>query len=125
MRIRQLKAISGEDLDSVVSPRIVRGRDNYARVKLPRAREIRDSGRGDHACTVDFHAKRHQSRSDPVRDPSAGFARVLANDYSGARVCPQEVMPQCASDHKCAFGGQRELARNASNAVGSKESTFL
>ena len=43
MRVRQLVAVAGEDLDAIVGPGIVRRRDHHAGRVLARARQVGDA----------------------------------------------------------------------------------
>jgi len=79
VRIRQLESIAGEDFDSVIGPGIVRSGKHDSGVEFPRARKVRDSGRGDNACAMYFHTERGQSGCNAIGDPAAGLARVLAD----------------------------------------------
>ena len=99
VRIGQLESIAGENFDSVISPRIVRCGDDYSGIEFLRARQVGNSGRGDHAGAADFNLARRQAKGNPVCNPTAGFARVLADDDRGS--CPTfQIMAEGASDQK-------------------------
>ena len=58
---------------------------------------------------------------ETVRNPTAGFTCVLANDYAGLCGGAAEVVTEGAADEKHAFPCEREISSDAADAVGSKK----
>src|SRR5215472_2714612 len=76
----QLKSLSGEDLDSIVSPGIVRSRDDHTCVKFTRTSQIGNARSSYDSGAMYLDVARRQAEGNPVRDPAARFARILADD---------------------------------------------
>src|SRR5581483_757187 len=76
-RIGEFVAVTGEDLDAVIAPWIVRRGDDHAGVVSQSPRQTSDSGCGDHAGAIYPHSRRSQPAGQRVADPAAGLARIL------------------------------------------------
>ena len=84
--VGELEAVGAEDLDAVVGPGIVRGRDHDAGGEAVGAGEVGDAGRGDDAGAGDLRACAVQTTGEGAADPVAGFAGVLPDENRGANV---------------------------------------
>src|ERR1700676_4435218 len=125
MRIRQFISIARENLDAVISPWIVRSRDNDPGSILSRTREIRHARRRNDARTMNFTSARNQSHRYAVGDPTTRFPGVLANHHPRIRITANQIMTQGAANEICTLRRQREFTGYAANAVGSKELSCL
>ena len=118
--VGELVAVGAEDLDAVVPPGIVRGRNHDARRHAVGAREIRDARRGDDAGADHLHLRAAKSSRQHGADPCARLARVLANDHACAGVALGQTLAKRASNGVDRSPVQRILAGDASNSIGSE-----
>jgi hypothetical protein len=119
--IGQLEAVRAEELDSVVLPGIVRGRDHHPRLKAVGAGEEGDGRGGHNARAFDADAGLAQSGGESGGDPGAGLACVAAQN--DARLCGGVAQGVAEGQTGSVDGGgvQRIDASDGANAVGSKE----
>src|SRR6185436_5654389 len=120
-RVRKLETVAGENLDAIVGPWIVRGGDHDPGIEFSRAREISNTGSGDHARAVNLDTNRMQSESEAIGDPTARLTRVLTNDGAGFGVDGAQIVAQSSADQKNTFMGKREISGYAANTVSTKE----
>ena len=125
VRIRQLVAVAGENLDAIVGPGIVRRRNHHAGSVFARARQVCNSWRGDHARAVDFNSTGGQAVRHPVRNPRARLPRVLPDHHASRSTRTFQIVAQRAADHVRAVLGQGEFAGDAANPVGAEELSRL
>src|ERR1700730_15849899 len=77
-RVGQFVTIWTEQLDPVVLPGIVRGRNNDARRETVRMSEKADSSRRDNACALYRRSSADKARGESSGNPVAGLASVHA-----------------------------------------------
>ena len=117
--IGELVAIVSEDLDAVVGPRIMRGRDHDACV-IGLASEIGDGGRGNDTGTADPHTCRFKSGGDGIANPPARFACVLPDDNPGIFVRLCQVTSKCNADGIHSGVIEWRITRNSADAISTK-----
>jgi hypothetical protein len=85
-RIGQLEAVAAEELDAVVAPWIMRGRDDHAGLKSMCSCKEGDRRSGDDSCAFDAHSCFTQACGESSRDPGARLASVAPEHNLGLRV---------------------------------------
>ncbi len=118
--VGEFVTVGAEDLDAVVLPGIVRGRNDNARREPVGARQVRNPGRGNHAGAHHPHLRRFQSSRENCADQSARLAGVLSDDDARGCVASGKSLPQGASDGVHGSPIQRILARDTPNSIGPK-----
>jgi hypothetical protein len=119
--VGQLVAIGAEELDAVVLPGIVRGRDDHARGEAMRVGEVRDRRRGDDPGVLDRSSAGCEARGQARRNPVGGLAGVHAEEDVGLRGACLQGVRQGKPDGVDGCRVQRGLARDGANAVGAEE----
>ncbi|EWS66044.1 hypothetical protein Y695_00676 [Hydrogenophaga sp. T4] len=118
--VRELVALRAEELDAVVSKRVVACRDHHAQAGALCA------------CQVGHGRCRHRSEQDHVHPGGveAGLqrafqhvardARVLADEHRGVRLVALEHAPHGVGQFENKIGRDRGLADGSADAVGAK-----
>ena len=103
--VGELVAVGAEDLDAVVLPGIVRGRDDDPGGETIGAREVRHARRGDDAGAHHLHLRGLQPGGQDRADPGARFARVLPDDDASGVF--QRAASRCPSARPMAYTVRR------------------
>ena len=112
--IRQLVAIAAEELDAVVVERVVRGRDDDARLGLVLAREVGDGRRRDDAREHGAAACRADAGRQRRLEHLARDARVAADDDERLLLrLLAEVDRRCAAETVGHLRQQRHVCLSA------------
>jgi len=119
--VTKLESVPGKNLDPVIGPWVMRGRNHYARGQIARAGQVSHSRCRDHAGAVDLHAHCSQSLGHAVGDPPARFSRILPDDGLGSRSSAHQVMPKGTPDQIGGLLRQRKLPRHTADPVGTEE----
>ena len=116
--VGEFEAVGAEELDAVVLPGIVRGRDDDAGGEVVRAGEEGDGGSGDDTGGFDRGTTSGEACGERGGDPVRGFASVLADEDTGRAA---EVVSEGQADGVDGGGVERGLAGDATNAVGAEK----
>ena len=120
-RVGELESVAAEELDAVVSPRIVRGRDDHAGLKSMCPCQEGDGRSGDDARAFDAGSGLAQTGSECGGDPRAGLARIPAEDDFGlcSRLAQGVTQRQATGEDRVCI--ERKFSRDGANAVGTEE----
>ena len=118
-RVGQLESVAAEELDAVVLPGIVRGRDDHAGMKAMGARQKGHGRCGHNARALDPRSRLTQSGGQHGSDPRAGLARVAAQDHLGLRGFERVAEGQAAGKNRGCIEGF--FPCDGADAVGTEE----
>ena len=120
-RIGQFESVASEELDAIVDPGIVRGRDDHAGVKAVRARQESNRRSRHNAGTLHVCSCPAQSSGKRGRDPRARFAGITTQDDSRLGSNFSKGVAEGQASGKDRGWVERGLSCDAANTVGSEE----
>src|SRR5271165_4483572 len=115
--VRELIAVGAKDLDAIVLPWIMRGRDHDAGGKAIGASQIGNAGRRYNSRADNFDPCRLQASRQGGADPGTRFSGVLPNQDARAVVPGDQPLPQSPADGENALLIERILASNPPNSI--------
>src|SRR5680860_1454386 len=117
-RVGGLETLIGEELDSVVGDRIVRGGDHRPRPGGPVDGEERNRRCGDDTCERDLHSRRAEAREERTFQHRPAEARVASDHYLAAIRRQHEPGGTAQDEHEV----RGEVAvGHAAHTVGTEE----
>ncbi len=119
--IGEFHAVAAEELDAVILPGIVGGRDDDSGGKAVGAGEIGYAGSGEHSGADEAASGIAQAARDGFCDPAAGFAGVLPEYDLGVGRTAHETRTAGASNGVDRSAIEGIFTGDAANAVGSKQ----
>ena len=125
VRIRQLVAVAGKNLDPVIRPRIVRSRNHYPCIEPLRPRQKRNSRRSDHARAARIHSHRRQPLQESIGNPATGHPCVLPNHHARLNLGAHQIVTQRPPDPINIVARQRKFPRHATDPVCAKQLSGL
>ena len=118
--VRELIAVGSKDLDAVVVPWIVRGRDHDAGGKSIGSGQIGNAGCRDNSRADYPGPRRLQASRQDRTDPGTRFAGVLPDQDARVFVPSRQTLPQSPADREYALLVERIRARYTPNSIGPK-----
>src|SRR5580692_2498533 len=121
--IGELESVGTEELDAIVLPGIVGGRDDNSGSEAARAGQEGNSRSSDDACRLDrcTDAGGHNTRRNRGSYPDAGLASIHTEQYSRVQSGASERMCERHANRVDGQRVERRLAGNGADAVRSKE----